>query len=648
MLWAQQAKNVVLANFMSTETLYGQSSFPYNTPTFSLGDIWGWTYSGREFALICLASKTVSGSGLAMVEVTDPNNVKYIKTIKRSDGSAGQNGPQDVRVFCTPSGSWYAFVSQDNNANYYINLVTALNSPSDPFAGVTDFTAGSKIHNLHINVNKGLLFLSDFIQGLPIPVYDINNVNSGPPVFKANIPQLISNASSHDLHASDTRVYDASLRGGTTITDYTYSSGTFNHTAQRRHFYNVKRGKHPSKYIPPDTLQPFTHDAVPSTNEQYLYTTTERVGDDIAENSPTRQRGAYLYIWDISSINAPLNQYGYRYPIKKVYEVKEATQTPSFNDSTFAPLVSGEFSNSIHNVYIRNEGGSDVAYISYYTKGLRILNVANPLSPSEIGYYDTPGVGNYIYPVYDGPWGVYPFFNSGTIIVSDVRGLYVFRRAIEVSGTISANTTWSGAIFVTGNVTVSSSATLTVSAGTTVAFANGTSLTINGKLVADSNDPNKRISFTSNSAPLTPGSWNGITINSGNGSNVSTLRRCNVTYATTGITITYTGQANTVTIDKCRISNNSSKGIYVNGNAWSSAYAHPTLSNNHINNNGSGITVVNYAKPTLSNITASGTGNAKGRNEITGNTGVGIYANSRSPTLGIASEGNSWIQFNVV
>jgi len=84
-LWAQQAKNVVLASFMSTETLYGQPSFPYNTETFSLGDIWGWTYNGREFALVCLASKIVSGSGLAMVEVADSNNVRIIKMIKRGN-----------------------------------------------------------------------------------------------------------------------------------------------------------------------------------------------------------------------------------------------------------------------------------------------------------------------------------------------------------------------------------------------------------------------------------------------------------------------------------------------------------------------------------------------------------------------------------
>jgi hypothetical protein len=244
MLSAQQAKNVVLANFVSTEQLYNISSFPYNTPDFPLADIWGWTYNGNEYALVCLGSKSVSGSGLVIVKVTDPNNVQIIKTIKRGspDGLPSQNGPRDVRVFGN-----YAYVSQDNNVNYYVNLVTALNNPSDPFAGVTDFTAGTRIHNLHINTTNGLLFLSEFTTNQPVPAYDINNVT---PVFKGNIPAP-SNGRSHDMTVTTSRVYDASTEKGVTITDYTYSGGTFTAGTQRNHFYNNRRGKNPNDFSSP-------------------------------------------------------------------------------------------------------------------------------------------------------------------------------------------------------------------------------------------------------------------------------------------------------------------------------------------------------------------------------------------------------------
>ena len=707
MLSAQQAKNVVLANFVSTEQLYNISSFPYNTPDFPLADIWGWTYNGNEYALVCLGSKSVSGSGLVMVKVTDPNNVQIIKTIKRGspDGLPSQNGPRDVRVFGN-----YAYVSQDNNLNYYVNLVTALDPSNlgNPFAGVTDFITAdtTRIHNLHINTTNGLLFLSDLTTNHFIPVYDINSVS---PVFKGNISEP-AGGRSHDLTATTNRVYDASNVKGLTITDYTYSGGIFTPGTQRNHFYNARRGKSPNDFSLPK-LDPVAHDATISTNGNYLYSTEERGGGD----SPSdRQLAAYLKVWDIDSLDIPPTN-GYRYPIRKVYQVKETSAPGSFNTSTFDSLLAGEFANSIHNVLIRNEGGSDIAYISYYTKGLRILDVANPLSPTELGYYDTPAVTGYVYPVYNGSWGVYPYFSSGTIVVSDMRGLYVFRRASECGGTITTNVTWSGAIFITTNVTVNSGATLTISPGTTVAFANGTGLTVNGNLIAVSDDPNKRISFTSNSVPLTAGSWNGITINAS--ANASTLRRCDVKYAADGIDILYTGNTNNVTIDKCKITNNSADGIFVGGNNYSSATAHPVISNNTISNNGGGMEIADYAKPTItgnrienntswglfadtncnakieynlisnnggrglwcilsssaevhrntiksnsingitcasnSNLLAKEMGVAgdttKGRNEITGNSGVGIYASSCSPNFGLdlsGQYGNNWIHDN--
>jgi hypothetical protein len=81
-LLAQQAKNVNLADFISTEELYGISSFPYNTFDFPLADVWGWTYNGNEYALVCLGSKNVNGTGLAMVDTTDSKNAAIIKTIQ--------------------------------------------------------------------------------------------------------------------------------------------------------------------------------------------------------------------------------------------------------------------------------------------------------------------------------------------------------------------------------------------------------------------------------------------------------------------------------------------------------------------------------------------------------------------------------------
>ncbi|MBD3333998.1 MAG: choice-of-anchor B family protein [Candidatus Eisenbacteria bacterium] len=77
-----------------------------------------------------------------------------------------------------------------------------------------------------------------------------------------------------------------------------------------------------------------------------------------------------------------------------------------------------EPSSTIHNV----TAIGDVAYCSWYTAGLQIIDLSDPTVPVRLGYYDThPGDSGF-----DGAWGVYPFSPSGVVYVSDIQtGLYV-------------------------------------------------------------------------------------------------------------------------------------------------------------------------------------------------------------------------------
>ena len=86
-----------------------------------------------------------------------------------------------------------------------------------------------------------------------------------------------------------------------------------------------------------------------------------------------------------------------------------------------------------------------------------------------------------------------------------------------VSGTVSADTTWTaanGPYQVSGTLTINSGVTLTIQAGTTVYFANGASLVVanGGRLLAEGTD-SARIRFTR--PPGTTNTWGGITINGG-------------------------------------------------------------------------------------------------------------------------------------
>lgn len=75
-----------------------------------------------------------------------------------------------------------------------------------------------------------------------------------------------------------------------------------------------------------------------------------------------------------------------------------------------------------HNLYFRDQ----FIFEANYTSGLRVFDATNPVSPVQIAYFDTfPTSEN---PSFNGAWSCYPYFPSGTVIVSDInRGLFVLR-----------------------------------------------------------------------------------------------------------------------------------------------------------------------------------------------------------------------------
>jgi choice-of-anchor B domain-containing protein len=79
-----------------------------------------------------------------------------------------------------------------------------------------------------------------------------------------------------------------------------------------------------------------------------------------------------------------------------------------------------------HNLYTHN----GLIFQSNYRSGLRVFDALDPANPSELAYFDTyPGSNS---ADYNGAWSNYPYFPSGTIIVSDIeRGLFVLRLDAE-------------------------------------------------------------------------------------------------------------------------------------------------------------------------------------------------------------------------
>jgi hypothetical protein len=97
-----------------------------------------------------------------------------------------------------------------------------------------------------------------------------------------------------------------------------------------------------------------------------------------------------------------------------------------------APFLTGSYvaaTNSVdHNVHIVG----DHAFEANYLSGLRVLRLGDLGSAelAEIAFFDTtPGLDGLRF---EGAWGVYPFFESGIVLVSDIwNGLFVLAPHLD-------------------------------------------------------------------------------------------------------------------------------------------------------------------------------------------------------------------------
>ncbi len=134
-----------------------------------------------------------------------------------------------------------------------------------------------------------------------------------------------------------------------------------------------------------------THNAWTTVDRNYVLTT-----DEIGTTSKT------LKIWNISDLN-------------------NVTNAATFTNTTAI----------VHNTFVKG----NLAYTAWYTAGLRVVDISNPQSPVEVGYYDTYPANNNA--IYAGNWGADPFFPSGKVILSDMQtGLHVVRYTGDKRGIV--------------------------------------------------------------------------------------------------------------------------------------------------------------------------------------------------------------------
>jgi choice-of-anchor B domain-containing protein len=329
-------------------------------------DIWGWldTASGNEYALMGMAN------GTAFVDITDPDNPIFLGRLPTQTVNATW---RDIKVYQD-----HAYIVADNAGAHGMQVfdLTRLRGLVAPQTFSVDVSYGNfeNAHNIAINEDTGFAYaVGTNTCGGGLHIIDIRTPNN--PLFAG----CYSDAETHDTQCVTYQGPDADH-----LNSEICASSNENHVE----IVDVTVKSAPVRVSAATYAQlGFVHQGWLTEDHQFFL-----VGDELDESNfavPTR-----THVFDVTDLDAPAYVFAYE------------AATASID----------------HNLYIL---GNRV-FQANYTSGLRVLEFGNLANRelAEIAFFDTfpsSGAANF-----DGAWSVYPYFPSGTIIVSDrINGLFI-------------------------------------------------------------------------------------------------------------------------------------------------------------------------------------------------------------------------------
>jgi choice-of-anchor B domain-containing protein len=337
-------------------------------------DCWGWTdKDGSEFAIFGLTN------GTAFVDITDPTRPVYLGTLPSAQGTSTW---RDIKVYNNRA---YIVADGSGNANHGVQVfelrrLRNVKKPPVTFSADARFTKLGRAHNIAINKTTGFAYVvgSPSLNSLGgLVVLDLK---------KGLMPEL-AGVFKEDGYCHDTQVVtyrgpDRVLWGREIAFCSNENSLTIVDVTDKKNIYIVSRTIYPESG--------YAHQGWLSEDQLYYY-----MNDELDENqiSTTKTR---THVWNVGRLAKP----------------------------TYEGFIEGAHRTIDHNLYVVG----DYIFQANYSSGLRILSqsAARKLVTNEVGFFDTYPLNNNVN--FNGAWSVYPFFPSGSIIVSDQQnGLFVLR-----------------------------------------------------------------------------------------------------------------------------------------------------------------------------------------------------------------------------
>jgi choice-of-anchor B domain-containing protein len=386
-----------------TNAELGVSRLVFTGASF-LSDIWGWTSpdSGDEYAIVG------STSGVAFVRVTDPTAPEFLGLVPTTNPDTLRNFWWDIKTYNNHA----YWTTEVNNAGVTIFDLTRLDglsaAPSDTLLTEdASYHGGGYIraHNISINEDTGFAYLTGVSKD---PAVDPGFTDEGLVILDLKIDPLapvevgqILGIDSHDAQIVSYAGPDTDYAGREIA--FVFNGGDLEigiyDVTDKNNILEIATPTHPGAS--------FTHQGWLTEDHRFLV-----VGDEEDElfgisdpRNPDLPDTARTYFFDVQDLNNP-NFVG-------------------FFDSPAASID--------HNLFVKG----DRVYQANYTAGVRVLDISNLAVDvnlvSELAHMDTeprlPNKNmNHNINIFIGPWGVFPFYDSGTIAASDgINGLILMR-----------------------------------------------------------------------------------------------------------------------------------------------------------------------------------------------------------------------------
>jgi choice-of-anchor B domain-containing protein len=338
-------------------------------------DLWGWTdpVTGHEWALM---GRT---NGTAFVDVTDPADPVYVANLLSHTGTSSW---REIKSYGN-----YAYIVSDNNGAHGLQIfdLTRLRSITTPPVTFTaaqadgHYAGFGRCHDVAVDEQSGFLYCvgTDTFNG-GLHILDLSNPVS--PTFAGSF------AANNYIHDTQCVVYHGpdSEHAGKQLCFAANSTTSGGSGVDRLAIIDVTNKSAPS-VISASTYagSGFIHQGWLTEDQRYFLVDDELDETNLGHNT-------YTYIWDVGNLDAPV-----------------------LIGTHVGPTTAID-----HNQFIKGH----YSYQANYTAGLRILDLSSVAGGTltEVASFDIVPANDAA--SFNGSWGNYPFFASGTVIVSGISG----------------------------------------------------------------------------------------------------------------------------------------------------------------------------------------------------------------------------------